>query len=185
MTARALDSFETTARWEPGEPGVLGGDGCPALPVGALRTHEGSGTRWFPEALLVSALEADLMLTFVGMARADGLQVRVYQSSALGQVGAVDDRPRELTALVLRPLVLIDGDEAQVDQARHLLWNALAKSGVAGALRVPPVLQPTVGPWGDFTTRRHQCQRLAEARRNGQADAAGSAADAASQEMKR
>ena len=148
MSSRNLDSFETTARWQPGENAALAGDGCPPLQVGSLRTHEHAGARWYPEALLVSALEADVMLGFLGLAKAREIEVSVYQSSALAEVAAAGDRPRQLVAVVLRPWVLVAGGDEAVDLARGLLESALERSGIARALKVTPALQANVGQVG-------------------------------------
>ena len=137
---RFIKSFEVTTRWT-GAAAELTSLGCPPQEVGSQARQGMFGPRWFPEALLVAAIETDLMDRFARLARQQGLRVLTYESSAIGQLSGEDQRAR-LTAVVLRPQVAVEhADPAAI---RALLTQALAASDVVGALNLVPQLQPTV-----------------------------------------
>jgi organic hydroperoxide reductase OsmC/OhrA len=151
-----LQSFQTSAQWT-GSGAVLSADGCTPLLMSQFSTRELVGPRWFPEALLVSALEADLMNGIIRLARRDGLKVLLFESDTVALL-IEDGDQSQLRSLVLRPRVVVDGGAAEAQQMERLCVEALSISAVAGALRLQPEVRPTV-----LADRRPARARPAEA----------------------
>ena len=136
-----LKSFEVTSRWT-GAGAEISAVGCPTLEVSSLALRGLVGPRWFPEALLVAAIDTDLMDRFVRLARQRGYRVVSYESSAVAQLETSEDGRAQLTTVVLRPQVAVEG--ASPDAVRGLLQEALATSDLGEALTLALQLQPTV-----------------------------------------
>jgi organic hydroperoxide reductase OsmC/OhrA len=142
MGHQYLQGFETTSHWT-GDGALIAGDGCPPLEVSSLSTRELGGPRWFPEALLAAALEADVMDGALRLARRAGLRVLLYESNAVVLLTS-EDGQRCLRGIDLRPRVIVQGGPKEAQAVELLMAAAFEESSIRAALQVTPELHATV-----------------------------------------
>lgn len=96
MEAKKYKSFRFTNNlvWSSGRRGRASAPGKPEMDIGSPPEFKGEPGLWSPEELLVGALNGCLMLTFVAMAQAKGLQFEAYESAAEGLLENVDGKYR-------------------------------------------------------------------------------------------
>ncbi len=161
MTYVAITEFETRLQWRSESGALLSGDRAPAIPLGAqvCRMEE----KWNPEALLVGAVEGRTLLAFMEQARAAGVQVLFYQSSAVARrVDGPDGLPH-YTDLIVRPHVAVRGEkEAMV--VRSIFEALPERCFPSSMLRLTPRIEPIIDTWDEQheaaleEDRRHERQ---------------------------
>ena len=84
-----------------------------------------------PEEAFVAALSSCHMLTFLDLARRDGVVIRSYEDEAIGIMEEIAPGRRAVTKVTLRPKIVFDGeppDQARLDalhpQAHELCFIA-------------------------------------------------------------
>ena len=118
---KAFKSFRynNSLVWNNGRRGTTSAPGKPEMDVGSPPEFKGEPGVWSPEELLVGALNACLMLTFVSMAQSKGVQFAAYESAAEGLLENVDGRYR-ITEVGVRPSVVLKS-QADLEAARTIL----------------------------------------------------------------
>jgi organic hydroperoxide reductase OsmC/OhrA len=119
--------------------------------------------KWNPEALLVGAVEGRTLLAFMEQARAAGVQVLFYQSSAVARrVDGPDGLPH-YTDLIVRPHVAVRGEkEAMV--VRSIFEALPERCFPSSMLRLTPRIEPIIDTWDEQheaaleEDRRHERQ---------------------------
>ena len=76
------------------------------MDIGSPPEFKGEPGLWSPEELFVGALNGCLMLTFVAMAQAKGLQFVAYESAAEGLLENVDGKYR-ITEVSVQPSLVV------------------------------------------------------------------------------
>ena len=91
---------------------------------------------WSPETLLVLSAASCFLSTFLFFVEREKLTLIGYHSDAEGHLERVPGAGFRFAEIVLRPLVVVEGDEA-VEVARRLLEKAERACIVANSLKVP------------------------------------------------
>ena len=95
-----------------------------------------------PEQLLVLAAASCQLLSFLAVAARARLDVVAYDDEAEA-VMPEDDRPVRLTAIVLRPRIVLEPGPSE-RRVRHLVEVAHRECYVANSLATPVRVEPTV-----------------------------------------
>ena len=75
-----------------------------------------------PEEAFVAALSSCHMLTFLDLARRDGVVIQSYEDEAIGIMEEIAPGRRAVTKVTLRPKIIFDGappDQARLDDLHH------------------------------------------------------------------
>jgi organic hydroperoxide reductase OsmC/OhrA len=161
VTYVAITEFETRLHWRSESGALLSGDRAPAIPLGAQVSC--MEEKWNPEALLVGAVEGRTLLAFLEKARAAGVQVLFYQSSAVARrVDGPDGLPH-YTDLIVRPHVAVRGEkDATIVRS---IFEALPECCFPSSmLRLTPRIEPIIDIWDEQHAaaleedRRHERQ---------------------------
>jgi len=110
--------YHTSLKWDGGNRGTHGGDGRPSLEVASPPEFKGPEGVWSPEHLLVASLESCVLLTFLYLARRQGVELVGYESETEG-VLELSGEGMAFTEFTLRPRVIITpgGDVAAGEEA--------------------------------------------------------------------
>lgn len=112
-------SYNVRTTWRSARQGALAASARPDIPVGSPREWNGTGEQWAPEELLVGSVNSCIMLTFLTLAKARGVDLVGYESDADGtleKVGGV----YQMTKITVRPRVVV-ASEAQRDAAHRAM----------------------------------------------------------------
>ena len=118
--------------------------GKPSLSGSAAPPFRGSPALHNPEDLLVAALSACHLLSYLALCARAGIVVEAYEDAARGTMAF--DRERKVmrfTEVVLRPTVRI-ADAADLDRARSLHDKAHHECFIANSVNFPVRHEPTV-----------------------------------------
>ncbi|WP_375765545.1 hypothetical protein NR798_27980 [Archangium gephyra] len=165
MTYVAITEFETRLQWQRRCGALLSGDRASAIPLGgepgdmAGNWNEG---QWNPETLLIGAVEGRTLLAFLEQARALGVEVLFYQSSAVARrVDGPDGLPH-YTDLIVRPHVAVRS-EREAALARGIFEALPERCFPSSMLRLTPRIEPIIDTWDE-----HHAAALEEDRRHRQ-----------------
>jgi peroxiredoxin-like protein len=134
--------FRTSIEWLWGRAGVLRSQDKVSVRVSSPPEFKGETGVWTPEDLLVGALEACLMATFVAFSERAGLGVSYYSSRAEGSLEFVDGGYR-LARVIVRPCVEV-ATEADADRARKIVEDAHDKCIVSNSIRAEVRMEPEI-----------------------------------------
>lgn len=130
---RDYDSYSRTYRVEVA--------GKPPLEGSADPTFKGDPTRHNPEDLLVVALSACHLLSYLALCARAGIEVVGYQDDARG-VMAIKDRRMRFVEVTLTPRVVIAAGD--LEQARALHAQAHEHCFIANSVNFPVRHEPVV-----------------------------------------
>lgn len=146
MTYVAFTEFETRLQWQSGRGALLSGDRASAIPLGEhLRGMEG---QWDPETLLVGAVEGRTLLAFMEQARALGMEVLFYQSSAVARRADGPDGLPHYTDLIVRPHVAVRSEQ-DAARARRIFEALPERCFPSSMLRLTPRIEPIIDTWDE------------------------------------
>jgi organic hydroperoxide reductase OsmC/OhrA len=117
--------------------------GKPALDGSADPTFRGDPARYNPEELLLAALAACHMLSYLALCALKGIAVTSYSDRPEGAMARGADGRTRFVSVVLHPEVTI-ADRAKLDLARSLHEGAHAECFVANSVNFPVENAPTV-----------------------------------------
>jgi organic hydroperoxide reductase OsmC/OhrA len=139
--------FATRLRWTGAERGattsykaysreyVIEADGKPALTGSADPHFLGDAAHYNPEDLLVAALSACHLLSYLAQCSRAGIAVVAYDDDASGEMTLIDGKIR-FREVMLRPRVAI-ADAARVEEAKALHERAHADCFIANSVNFP------------------------------------------------
>jgi organic hydroperoxide reductase OsmC/OhrA len=110
------------------------------MEVGSPAEFKGDPGIWSPEELLVCALNACLMLTFVSWAQNKGVQVVVYESKAEGLLENVDGKYR-ITEVSVQPSLVLKS-QTDVEAARAIMDEVEENCFISNSIRAKLKLAP-------------------------------------------
>jgi organic hydroperoxide reductase OsmC/OhrA len=110
-------------------------DGKPPLHGSADAQFRGDGTLHNPEDLLVAALSACHLLSYLASCTRAGIAVVAYDDNASGEMTLIDGKIR-FREVMLRPRVAI-ADAARIDEATALHDRAHADCFIANSVNFP------------------------------------------------
>jgi hypothetical protein len=143
MTSISITEFETRLHWRGERGAMLTSDRAPVLPLADPESPEG---QWNAEALLVGAVEGRTLHTFLELARAEGLEVLFYQSSAVGRRVEGPHGEPHFTDLIVRPHVAVCSEE-DADKARRIFETLPSRCFPSSVLSLHPRIEPVVEAW--------------------------------------
>jgi organic hydroperoxide reductase OsmC/OhrA len=111
--------FTNNLAWSGARRGRASAPGKSPIDIGSPPEFKGVPDVWSPEELLVAAVNGCLMLTFIAMAQAKGLEFVGYDSAAEGLLENVDGKYR-ITEVSVQPSVTLK-TEADLDAARAIM----------------------------------------------------------------
>jgi organic hydroperoxide reductase OsmC/OhrA len=115
--------------------------GKPALEGSADPTFRGDGAKHNPEDLLVAALSACHLLSYLALCARAGIEVASYEDQASG-VMAIKDRKMRFVEVTLAPRVTIA--KGDLERATALHEEAHAQCFIASSVNFPVLHRPTV-----------------------------------------
>jgi organic hydroperoxide reductase OsmC/OhrA len=132
--------FKNSLAWSGGRRGRASAPGKPEMDVGSPPEFKGEPGLWSPEELLVGALNGCLMLTFVAMAQAKGLQFVAYESAAEGLLENADGKYR-ITEVSVQPSLVVKS-QADLETARAIMdaveENCFISNSITAQVKLAP-----------------------------------------------
>ena len=132
---RAYKSFHYKAKtaWSSARRGMLSAAGRPNIVVGSPPEFNGEPDIWAPEELLVGSLNTCMMLTFLTLARAQGLTPVGYESEAEGLLENVEGK-YHITEVTVRPSVTLKS-EVELERAREIMEGVEAQCFISNSIK--------------------------------------------------
>jgi hypothetical protein len=146
MTSIASTEFETRLQWQGNLRGRLCTEQAGEVTLGGLIDGRAPEDVWAPEELLVAAVEGRTLLAFLEQARAHGLKVLFYQSSALGRCVELPGGSPHFADLIVRPHVAVRSGE-DAEQVLRIFETLPARLFPSSILRLMPRIEPVVEVW--------------------------------------
>jgi organic hydroperoxide reductase OsmC/OhrA len=142
MEAKKYKSFrfKNNLDWTNARRGRPSAPGKSEIDLGSPPEFRGEAGVWSPEELLVGALNGCLMLTFVAMAQAKGLQFVAYESAAEGLLENVDGKYRITEVSVAPSLVL--RSQADLESARTIMGTVEEHCFISNSITAKVKLTP-------------------------------------------
>ena len=103
--------------WDAARRGRTSAPGKPDIAIGSPPEFKGEAGVWAPEEMLVAALNACMMLTFVAFAQGKKLAFVAYESAAEGLLANVDGKYR-IVEVSVRPILVLKS-EADIEAAER------------------------------------------------------------------
>ena len=136
-------TYHTGLKWERGtRTGILTSESKPAFRVASPPEFKGEEGVWTPEDLLVAAIEACILTTFVAFALRLNLPVISYNSSAEGLLEFHEGK-YQFTKVFLRPEIVVETADV-IDQAKKALHDAHEQCLIANSVRAEIIVEPVI-----------------------------------------
>ena len=128
--------------------GTLSASEHPNVEVGNPPVFKGTPDVWCPEDLLIGALNACLMLTFVYQMQRRKLEVLAYESSAQGALEHHDGKHRVTRILVQPRISLKSGDdmEAAREAMKDTVDSCMISNSILATVQVDPQFDVPLKP---------------------------------------
>jgi organic hydroperoxide reductase OsmC/OhrA len=124
--------FGNVAVWKSEFRGTLSAPGHPNVEVGNPLVFKASGDVWCPEDLLIGALNACLMLTFLHQMQCRKLEVLAYESSVQGTLEHRDGKHRVTRILVQPHISLKSGHD--MEAAREAIKDTVDSCMISNSI---------------------------------------------------
>lgn len=117
-------------------------DGKPVVAGSSDPAFRGDAARYNPEDMLVSALSACHMLSYLHLCAVNGIVVTAYRDRATGEMSETGDGGGRFTSVRLRPRVTVASGDAGLarrlhEQAHHLCF-------IASSVNFPVACEPEI-----------------------------------------
>jgi peroxiredoxin-like protein len=132
--------YKARTAWRSARQGVLSAEARPDIAVGSPREWNGTGEQWAPEELLVGSVNSCIMLTFLTLAQARGVELIGYESDADGTLEKVDG-VFQMTKITVRPRVVVASDAQRAAAQRamdHVEAHCFMSQSVKAAVTLVP-----------------------------------------------
>jgi organic hydroperoxide reductase OsmC/OhrA len=141
-TKKAHKSFryKNSLVWKSARRGRTSAPGKPEIDIGSPPEFRGEPGVWSPEELLVGALNACLMLTFVALAQSKGTQLVAYESAAEGLLENVDGKYR-ISEISVQPSLVLKS-QADLDAARAIMAETEENCFISNSITAKVKLAP-------------------------------------------
>ncbi len=132
---RAYKSFRysNSLTWERARRGTASAPGKSQIEVGSPPEFKGEPGVWCPEELLVGALNACLMLTFISFAQSKGVQFVAYESAAEGLLENVDGKYL-ISEVTVRPSLVLKSD-ADLEAAKTIMERVADNCFISNSIK--------------------------------------------------
>jgi organic hydroperoxide reductase OsmC/OhrA len=141
-TGKTYKSFQYSNNlvWDTARRGRTSAPGKPDIEIGSPPEFKGEAGVWAPEEMLVAALNACMMLTFVSFAQSKRLPFVAYESTAEGLLENVDGKYRIVEVSVRPTLVL--RTEADIATARTIMAEVKENCFISNSITADVKLAP-------------------------------------------
>jgi len=140
--------FGNVVVWKSEFRGTLSASGHPNVEVGNPPVFKGTPDVWCPEDLLIGALNACLMLTFLYQMQRRQLEVLAYESSARGTLEHRDGKHR-VTRIVVQPRVSLKSGhdmEAAREAINDTVDSCMISNSILAKVQVDPQFDAPLRP---------------------------------------
>ncbi|HEU4402919.1 MAG TPA: OsmC family protein [Candidatus Polarisedimenticolia bacterium] len=134
--------YDVRVRWSAEKRGVLRAEGRPDLEVASPPEFRGHPGLWTPEHLLVAAVNACTMLTFLSAVARSGIRLISYDCDATGTLEHAEGTFR-FTKVVLRPRIIVAGPD-DIDRAHAAFRDAEGSCLVSNSLLTKVESRPEI-----------------------------------------
>lgn len=132
--------FGNVVAWQSKFRGTLSASGRPIIGIGNPPAFKGTPDVWCPEDLLIGALNACLMLTFLYQMQLRRLEVVAYESSAQGTLEHSDGK-YPFTRIAVRPRISLNS-ENDIEAARDALKQTVESCMISNSILATVQLEP-------------------------------------------
>ena len=139
-----IHQYEVNLQWMSERKGTLT---SPALPVSIevatpAEFPKGMKEIWTPEHLLVAAVNACLLSTFLAIAENSKVEFISFESNAIGTIDKVDGK-YVFTEIILKPKVVLASSQHE-DRIRRILEMSEKNCAISNSLRTKISLEPSI-----------------------------------------
>jgi len=132
--------FENSVAWKSAFRGTLSASEHPTVEIGNPPAFKGTSDVWCPEDLLIGALNACLMLTFLYEVQLRKLAIVEYESSAQGTLEHKDGKYR-VTRIAVQPRISLKS-ENDLEAARDAIKDAAESCMISNSILATVQLDP-------------------------------------------
>lgn len=134
--------YQTSVRWLQGRRAVIAASARQDVEVSSPPEFKGEPGFWSPEELLVAAINACLLMTFLAYAQREELDLSSFSSSAEGLLEFAEGKYK-ITEVVVKPdLVVHSEDDALL--ARDVLERAHRDCIISNSVRAVVKIEPQI-----------------------------------------
>jgi organic hydroperoxide reductase OsmC/OhrA len=140
--------FENVVAWESEFRGTLSASEHPNVEVGNPPVFKGTPDVWCPEDMLIGALNACLMLTFLYQMHRRKLEVLAYERSAQGTLEHRDGKHR-VTRIVVQPRISLQSGhdmEAAREAIKDTVESCMISNSILATVQVDPQFDVPLKP---------------------------------------
>jgi organic hydroperoxide reductase OsmC/OhrA len=151
-TGKTYKSFRYSNNlvWDTARRGRTSAPGKPDIEIGSPPEFKGEAGVWAPEEMLVAALNACMMLTFVSFAQSKRLEFVAYESATEGVLENVDGKYRIVEVSVRPTLVL--RSEADIAVAQTIMAKVKENCFISNSITADVTLDPQFQLASDVAT---------------------------------
>jgi organic hydroperoxide reductase OsmC/OhrA len=141
-TGKTYKSFQYSNNlvWHTARRGRTSAPDKPDIEIGSPPEFKGEAGVWAPEEMLVAALNACMMLTFVSFAQSRRLEFVAYESAAEGLLANVDGKYR-IVEVSVRPTVVLRS-KADIAAARTIMAEVKENCFISNSITADVKLTP-------------------------------------------
>lgn len=132
--------YKNDLSWSAALKGTMAAAGHLPVEIGSPPEFKGSADVWCPEELLVGAVNACLMLTFLSYARHRRLEVAGYESHTEGTLENTDGKYR-ITRIAVSPVISVRA-EKDIPLAEQIMKSAKEGCFVSNSVTAAVELTP-------------------------------------------
>ena len=143
MSEAKVFSYETEIEWTKEKEGRLKGPTLPAVSVGAPPEFNGREGQWTPEHLFIASINTCFMLTLLAIAEHSKLPLVSFSSTAKGKLEKVPGSGYQITAIVIKPRVVIAA-VSDLGRMPRILEKAKENCFVSNSIKSVITIEPEV-----------------------------------------
>jgi organic hydroperoxide reductase OsmC/OhrA len=140
--------FGNVVVWKSEFRGILSTSEHPTVEIGNPPVFKGTADVWCPEDLLIGALNACLMLTFLYQMQRRELEVLAYESSAQGTLEHRDGKHR-VTRITVQPCISLkygQDMEAAREAIKDTVDSCMISNSILASVQVDPQFDAPLKP---------------------------------------
>jgi organic hydroperoxide reductase OsmC/OhrA len=132
--------YKNSLVWTGARRGRASAPGKPDIDIGSPPEFRGEPGVWSPEELLVGALNACLMLTFISMAQSKRVEFVAYESAAEGVLENIDGK-FQITEVSVQPSLVLRS-QADLESARTIMDEVEEHCFISNSIKAKVKLEP-------------------------------------------
>jgi peroxiredoxin-like protein len=134
--------YRNAVEWKNGRRAIMTSPEHAPIEVGSPPEFKGDADVWCPEEMLVGAVNACIMLTFLAYAQTRKLELVSYESRAEGTLENKDGKYR-ITHITLQPAVAVKNEE-QIPLAEQIFKSAKEDCFISNSVTAEVDLSPQI-----------------------------------------